>query len=345
MVERLPTPATTVVTGASGWLGRALIARLLDDPKRVRLRLLAHGTQDAAQLGALGDRVEVVIGDIAKQDSAERLLHGLDDDVDVIHAAGLIHPGRITDLYAVNAAGTRHVVEAALDHGVRRVVHVSSNSPIGTNPSNTDTFRNDEPYHPYLHYGRSKMEAELAVADAIEHGLDATIVRPPWFYGPFQPSRQTSFFRLVRRGRFPVIGDGTQRRSMVYIDNLVDGVIAAELTPGSRGKAYWIADRSAYTIADIVETVGRALRDEGLATSPPAQRVPALVSRLAERADRALQRAGRYQQHLHVLGELGHTIACDIGAARRDLGYEPRIELYEGMRRSIRWCVAEGLEL
>ena len=104
-------------------------------------------------------------------------------------------------------------------------MHVSSNSPFGTNAHRTDTFRNDEPYHPYYGYGRSKMQAELHVAEAVAAGLDAVIVRPPWFYGPFQPARQTTFFRMVRTGRFPVIGDGRQRRSMVYVDNLVQGVV------------------------------------------------------------------------------------------------------------------------
>ena len=105
-------------------------------------------------------------------------------------------------------------------------MHVSSNSPFGTNSHPGDRFRNEEPYHPYYGYGQSKMDAELAVFDAVEAGLDAVIVRPPWFYGPHQPSRQTTFFKLVRTGRFPVIGDGDQMRSMVYVDNLVDGVHA-----------------------------------------------------------------------------------------------------------------------
>ena len=111
---------------------------------------------------------------------------------------------------------------------------MSSNSPFGTNPHRADTFRNDEPYHPYFGYGRSKMQAELRVLDAVDAGLDAVIVRPPWFYGPFQPARQTTFFTLVRTGRFPVIGDGRQRRSMVYVDNLVQGIVRAELTPTPR---------------------------------------------------------------------------------------------------------------
>jgi nucleoside-diphosphate-sugar epimerase len=74
-------------------------------------------------------------------------------------------------------------------------------------------------------------------------------------------------------------------------------------------------------------------------------RLPAIAGRVAELGDRLVQRAGRYQQQLHVLGELDKTIACDTTGARRDLGYTPRVELYEGMRRSIRWCVSRGIEL
>ena len=188
-------------------------------------------------------------------------------------------------------------------------------------------------------------EAEQAVLGAVEAGLDATIVRPPWFYGPFQPPRQTTFFRMVRAGRFPVIAGGGQRRSMVYVDNLVDGVIAAELTPQAVGRGYWIADARPYTVAEIVTTVGRALADEGFTVRPGALRLPAIAGRIAELADAVIQRTGRYQQQLHVLGEMDKTIACDIGAARAELGYEPAVELYEGMRRSIRWCAEQGLEL
>jgi nucleoside-diphosphate-sugar epimerase len=66
---------------------------------------------------------------------------------------------------------------------------------------------------------------------------------------------------------------------------------------------------------------------------------------IAERIDRTLQRSGRYHQQIHVLGEMNKTIAVDVSVARRELGYEPAIELYEGMRRSIRWCREQGIEL
>ncbi|HZY07724.1 MAG TPA: hypothetical protein VFE69_08265, partial [Ilumatobacteraceae bacterium] len=74
-------------------------------------------------------------------------------------------------------------------------------------------------------------------------------------------------------------------------------------------------------------------------------RVPALAGRTAEFGDRIVQRLGRYQQQLHVLGEMNHTIACDISAAIAELGYEPKIDLYDGMRASIRWCKDEGIQL
>jgi nucleoside-diphosphate-sugar epimerase len=347
-IERWTAPHTTVVTGANGWLGRALVHRLLADPGRARLRLLAHSTADAAALAqfiGVRDGVEIVIGDVSRADTSRRLLHGVGADADVLHTAGIIHPKSVRQFTEVNVNGTRHVSEAAIDAGVRRLVHVSSNSPFGTNPHAADTFRADEPFNPYLGYGKSKMFGEMAVAEAAAAGLDTAIVRPPWFYGPFQPARQTTFFRMVRAGKFPVIGKGDQRRSMVYVDNLVDGLLAAELTPAAKGHGYWIADARAYTVDEIVETVGRALTDEGLSVKPPATRLPVLAARVAETGDRILQAMGIYQQQLHVLGEMGHTIACDISRSTAELGYEPRVELYEGMRRSIRWCLENGLEL
>jgi len=340
-----------VVTGAAGWLGRALVHRLLADPGRERFRLLAHSTAEAADLSEFvesrnsGKDVEVVIGDVARADTAARLMNQLTTTTDVIHTAGMIHPRKVRQFYEVNTHGTRYLAQAALDAEVRRFVHVSSNSPFGTNPDNADTFRHDEPFNPYLGYGKSKMQGEMVINETAVAGLDTAIVRPPWFYGPFQPPRQTTFFRMVRKGKFPVIGAGAQRRSMVYVDNLVDGILCAELVPAARGNGYWIADARAYTVEEIVETVGRALADEGLSVKPPTTHIPPIAARVAELGDRMLQSVGVYQQQLHVLGEMGHTIAVDISRSTAEIGYSPKVELYEGMRRSIRWCVAQGLQL
>jgi nucleoside-diphosphate-sugar epimerase len=92
--------------------------------------------------------------------------------------------------------------------------------------------------------------------------------------------------------------------------------------------------------------VRRALEAEGLPTSgPDTLRLPRLAARAAERVDALVQKRGRYLQPLHVLGELNHTIACDISRARDELGYEPAVALEEGMRNSIRWCLEHGEQL
>lgn len=348
-------PELTIVTGAAGWLGRALVDQLTDPSSAVHRRGRIRALVRAGDAGpADGDgldsplrrpNVEVVVGDVGRPSALWDLFRSLPGTVDLIHTAGVIHPRRTDEFIEVNARGTANVMAAALAAGVRRVVHVSSNSPFGTNVHPGDVFRNDEPYDPYYGYGRSKMQAELRVLDAVGQGLDAVIVRPPWFYGPFQPARQTTFFRMVRTGRFPVVGDGRQRRSMVYVGNLVQGVVRAELADTAPGRGWWIADARPYEINEIVATVGRALTAEGYDVAPNRLRLPDVAGRIAERADALIQRTGRYVQAIHVLGEMGKTIACDVTAARDELGYEPEVELEDGMRRSIRWCRARGLEL
>jgi nucleoside-diphosphate-sugar epimerase len=266
----------------------------------------------------------------------------------VFHAAGVIHPeARIRSLFDVNVGGTQLTLDRARRAGAVRFVHVSSNSPFGANEAPSDRFTEDSPYHPYMAYGQSKLEAEQLVMRSYEHGdVETVIVRPPWFYGPFQPPRQAQFLAAVRRGRFPLVGDGTQQRSMVFTGNLVHGMLLAETADRAPGNAYWIADAEPYELRDIFDTIRDALAAEGLdVTERRPIRVPALVGLIAEKADKFVQDRGRYVQAVHVLGELKDTIACDIARARDELGYEPPVALLEGMQESIRWCLANGEQL
>lgn len=344
-----PAPDVTIVTGAAGWLGTALMHALVEPDgtwqRSGEIRPLVRDRVEADTLRSLGGDVRPVIGDLRNEADLDRLFADTAGTVDVIHTAGVIHPKQVADFFEVNTGGTRSMLTRAAAADVRRFVHVSSNSPFGTNAHPGDRFRADEPYHPYYGYGQSKMEAELAVADAVADGLNAVMVRPPWFYGPYQPPRQTTFFTMVRTGMFPVFGGGRQARSMVFVENLVQGVLRAELVETPPGRGWWIADRRAYTVTEIVETVGRALTDEGYEVRPNRAKVPNLVAAAAERADALIQKTGRYHQQIHVLGEMNKNIACDISASVAELGYDPEVELYDGMRRSIRWCREQGLEL
>jgi nucleoside-diphosphate-sugar epimerase len=265
----------------------------------------------------------------------------------VIHTAGMIHPRRVRQFYEVNVEGTRNLLTAAMAAGVRRAVVVSSNSPLGCNPFPEHVFDEDSPYHPYRGYGRSKMRMEQAVHDLSGSGrMETVIIRPPWFYGPWQPPRQTLFFTLIRTGKMPIVGSGENRRSMVYIDNLCQGLARAAMHPAAAGKTYWIADRRPYTMNEIIDTVARLLEEEfHLAVSHRRMRLPGMVAEVAGMADAALQAVGLYHQKIHVLSEMNKTIACSVARAERELAYRPEVALEEGMRRSIAWCIREGIAL
>jgi nucleoside-diphosphate-sugar epimerase len=333
-----------VVTGASGWFGRNLVEEVV--PSRARVRALVPTDDDAAVLALLSSRVEPIVGDVRHPSVLDALLDGVAPGSTVVHAAAVIHPTEgVRQLFDVNVGGTALLLDRARRHGMGRFVHLSSNSPFGVNPHPDHRFDETSPYAPYLGYGESKREAEELVRTAASRGdVDAVIVRPPWFYGPNQPARQTQWLRAVRRGRFPLVGDGSNRRSMVYTGNLVHGVLRAE-DAGRTGEAYWIADPEPVAMRDVLATVRAAFEAEGFATSGGQPALPRLAGVVAEVADRGLQRVGRYSQALHVLGELKETIACDVGRAMSEIGYAPATDLLQGMRNSIRWCVAHGQPL
>ena len=199
-------PPTVVVTGAPGWLGSRLLEVLRDGLPAVprfaqpdaqqRIRCLVQGSVDPAVLADLSPGIDVVSGDMT-DGAALRALCADAAGAVLFHIAGVIHPTRGTrEFNEVNVEGTRLLLDAAIESGVRRVVAVSSNSPFGFNPHRDHRFDERAPYSPYMGYGRSKRQMEELVRRAQASGkIETVIVRPPWFYGPHQPPRQTLFFR------------------------------------------------------------------------------------------------------------------------------------------------------
>jgi nucleoside-diphosphate-sugar epimerase len=340
-----------LVTGASGWLGLNLVRFLLEglpecgslgQPVSCPVRCLVPSGQSGA-LDAFMGRVEVVEGDLRNKEDCRRFCADGGEAI-VLHTAGVIHPRRVADFYAINVAGTQHLLSAAVASGVRRVVAVSSNSVCGCNPHLDHRFDEDSPAHPYQHYGRSKQQMESALAACrMEFGLETVIIRCPWFYGPHQPARQALFFRMIRDGKVPIVGDGENRRSMAYVDNLCQGILLAAGNADADGKTYWIADHEPYSMNEIVDTVERLLIAEfGQTCARRRVRLPGIVSAIAYHADSLLQSLGLYHQKIHVLSEMNQTIACSTARACGELGYRPTVALEEGMRRSLRWAFAQG---
>ena len=144
----------------------------------------------------------------------------------------------------------------------------------------------------------------------------------------------------------PIVGGGENLRSMAYVDNICQGLLLCERVEAAAGRTYWIADRRPYTSNEIVDTVERVLRDDfGFEVSGKRLRLPSFVSELAWLADKGLQSVTLYHQKIHVLSEMNKHIACRIDRAEKELGYDPKIELEEGMRRSVQWCLDRGIAL
>src|ERR1044071_1035320 len=343
-----------LVTGALGWLGTRLVESLvrglpdhdaLREPRSdTRVRCFILSGQDASLLQNLSPQIEIVTGDLRHQPDCARFCENAKGAL-LFHTAGIIHPKRVAEFYSINVTGTLNLLDASIKAGVRRAVVVSSNSPCGCNPHPDHLFDEHSPYHPYLNYGRSKMLMELGVRERQQRGLiETVIIRPPWFYGPNQPARQTQFFRMVRDGQAPIVGSGDNLRSMSYVDSLCQGLFLAGSIEAAAGQLYWLADRRPYSMNEIVDTMERLLETEfGQRCTHKRLRLPSLVSSLAFLADATLQTVGCYHQKIHVLSEMNKTIACSISKAERELGYQPSVELEEGMRRSLAWCRSKGI--
>jgi nucleoside-diphosphate-sugar epimerase len=296
---------------------------------------------------ANGSVIENVFGDLKNAGDCEALFAGTEAPL-LLHMAGVVHPAlRVSEFFDNNVGATLNVLTAASQRGCKRAVIVSSNSPIGCNPTPDHRFTEDSPYNPYQGYGRSKQEMELRARERADQlGMELVIIRPPWFYGPFQPPRQTLFFQMIKNGNAPLVGDGLNQRSMVYVDNLCQGLWLAATKPQAAGNIYWIADSEPYEMGMILDTIESVLEEDfGMDVAHKRMKLPSIAADIAYYVDAAVQGAGFYHQKIHVLSEMNKTIACSVERARTELGYEPKIALREGMRRSIKWCLDQGMTI
>lgn len=338
-----------LVTGAPGWLGTRLVEILMGglpdvaalaapEPRPVRC-LVLPGTSRAA-LDELPAGVELVEGDVRDPRALASFVRGA-EGATVFHLCGVVSSGRARDFHEVNVEGTRNVLDAAVGANAARVIGVSSDTVVGWNRRPDEIFDEHTPPHPHLQYGRSKKAMEDLLRERFAVGRLATvIVRPCRFYGPGQPSARTRFYSLIRQGRLPIFDGGSARWSLSYLDNICQVILLAELNARAAGETYWAADRRPYRVAEIVDTVERLLEDEfGMAVSRRRFRVPAAVARAAATVELGLDRLGLRDERIHAIAHLHATVVCSVAKAERELGYAPTVDLEEGLRRSIRWCV------
>jgi nucleoside-diphosphate-sugar epimerase len=275
--------------------------------------------------------------DLAQKDQSgvTQMLAGVDV---LLHAAGVIHVRRTAEWYRVNTEGTAALARAARDAGVHRFVFISSNAAGGACETETQVLTESDPARPRSHYGRSKWLAEEQLLRMHKaEDFEVVILRPSMFYGPPVPERHVEVYRRILGGRMPMVGDGQYRRSITYIDNLVQAARLALTHPAAGGEVFYVVDDPVYTTRGITEAMAAAL-GVPLRTIP----LPALAGTMAYGMDRLLAFAGLYWQNLHLLGEAHWHVAISCQKIKQRLGYVPTVELREGMRRSVDWCRESG---
>lgn len=323
-----------LVTGGTGFTGSALCRRLAKDGHEV-IALDNQAGLFEAELRSLGVRIE--LGSVADRELVDRLTKGCERVFHLAAAFRLVNLGAKA-YYDVNVNGTRWVMDAALRHGVARVVYCSTQGVHGDvrrPPGNEES-----PIAPADYYQQTKWEGELVAKEYLDKGLWVSIVRPTAIYGPGDPERFYMIFRRVNKGRFVFLGDGSTHYHPVYIDNLVDAFILAAETDAAKGQAYIIADEHSLPIKELVKEVGRALDAKVTLTHLPfwpayavAAAVELVYKPLPAEPPIFRRRVDWFRQNR----------SFDISKARRELGYKPRVDLPTGLRRTGEWYRERGL--
>lgn len=322
-----------LVTGGTGFTGKALVKRLLDDGHQVVALDYKEGikTQELRDWGA-----EVVIGSVTDRDVVARCMEGVEV---VQHLAAAFREMDVSEhyYYEVNVDGTRNVLEEAYKRKVRKLIYCSTcgvHGNIADPPGGEDA-----PIQPADYYQQTKYEAELIVSEYYKRGLKTVILRPAAIYGPGDPERFFMIFKRVSKGKFPMFGSGKTLYHPLYIDNLVDTFALAMNDGKGDGEAYLIADEHYYDIDELVKRVGKAMNIDVKIRHYPI--VPLIVAgHIVEKMCKPFgiappifpRRVDWYRQNR----------AFKIDKAKRELEYRPKIGIDEGLHRTYWWYRQEG---
>jgi UDP-N-acetylglucosamine/UDP-N-acetyl-alpha-D-glucosaminouronate 4-epimerase len=299
-----------LVTGGGGFIGSSLVRALLERGDEVRV-LDNFSTGNRANLEGLD--VDVVEGELRSYERVHNAVRGT-EVVFHLGALGSV-PRSVQDPLtssAVNVEGTLNVLLAARDEGVRRVVYSSSSSVYGTRRDLP--VREDQPSDPLSPYGVAKLAAErYCVSFArVYESFESVVVRYFNVFGPRQsPHSQYAaviplFVTAIAAGEpVRIDGDGEQRRDFTYVSNVVDGTILAAEAAGANGRIFNVAASAPASVNQVADTIG------------------AILGRPVERLF-APSRAGDIRDSW-----------ADVTAAREVLGWEPTVDLEEGLRRTI----------
>ena len=322
-----------LVTGGTGFTGAHLVKRLLSRGHQVVVLDKSRGLKfdELVREGA-----EVHLGSVTDRE----LVDGLTEDVAVVfHLAAAFREINVPDsiYWDVNVEGTRNVMQAAKQNGVEKVVYCSTQGVHG----HVEVTPGDEnaPIAPADTYQLTKYEGEMITLEFGDRGLDVVILRPTAIYGPGDPGRWLMLYRMVTTGRFLMFGDGKTNYHPVYIDNLIDAFELASLKNGTSGGTYIIGDELYYPLNELVTLVAGAIDINVRVIHLPfwplwlgAAATEAAFKPIGVQPPIFRRRVDWFRQNR----------AFDIGKARRELGYAPKVPLAEGLRITGEWYKEQG---
>lgn len=307
---------SVLVTGANGFVGRAVCAKLLDCGHSVRGAVRNH----LHHLASGGEIVQVAAID-GSTDWGGALSGGVDV---VIHLAARVHvmhdnaADPLEEFRKVNTVGTEHLARTAAAMGVRRFVYVSTIKVNGEATCEEKKFSETNVPSPKDPYGISKAEAEQALRRvAQETGLEVVIVRPPLVYGAGVKGNFAQMLGVLAKGIPLPLASVRNQRSLVYVGNLVDTLFVCATHKDAAGQTYLVSDGEDISTPDLLRQLGAAMGHPArLFPCPPA------LLKLAGRL------TGKTDQVERLLGSL----RVDSSKIRRELSWKPPYSLQEGLQ-------------
>lgn len=307
-----------LVTGANGFVGKALCKRLVEDG--IKVRSAVRRIVDETTIGEV-----VNLGDIDGQTEWSNSLQGVGA---VVHLAARVHCNhRSTDDVAaeyirVNVGGTKQLATCAVKAGVKRLVYVSSIKVNGENTNSSPFTENDAP-RPMDAYAISKWEAERALQKiAAATDLEVVILRPPLIYGPSVRANFLTLLNLVERGVPLPFGSVRNQRSLLYVGNMVDAIVSCLHHPEASGNTFLISDGEDVSTPELIRHLASLL-------GHPARLIPIPHG--------VLTLAGKLLGRSSEASRLVASLQVDSAHIRNVLGWSPPFSMKEGLADTVRW--------
>lgn len=325
-----------LVTGATGFVGSHLTRRLLALGANVRVLVRESSSKELVnefrQAGA-----EICFGDVSNRES---VFAAVSNQEIVFHIAALFREAKHADevYYQVNVDGTRHVLDAAEEFGVKRVVHCSTvgvHSHIPNPPANEE-----EPYRPADVYQVSKYEGEKLALERFRSGrVDGVVVRPAMIWGEGD-KRILKLFRGVARKNLPIIGDGKTLTHWVYVHDLVEGFLLAATKEKASGQIYIFAGKTPVTISELYAIVARLAGVRPLPFKVPALPVQLLGSLMEIVCKPFGVEPPLYRRRVDFFTK---NRCFDTSKAQRELGYQPKQDFETEVKNIYTWYLKKNL--